>query len=150
MLTAKDMMNPNPEHCLLDTSIDSIMTRFAEQSIDCLLVIDEEQRLCGIITESDLVDQQACLHIPTAMTIFDMVLPLGEERFEKEIARLQAITAEELMVSDLKSVAPDTSLDNIANLMSEAHVHHLPVIADDTVQGILNKHDVIRALAKRR
>jgi len=149
MFTAKDIMNPNPEHCLLDAPIDNIMTRFAEQSIDCILVTDDDQRLCGIITESDLVDQQACLHVPTAMTIFDMVLPLGEERFEKEIARLQAITAEELMITDLKSVAPDTTLDDIASLMSEAHVHHLPVIENDTVEGILNKHDVIRALAKR-
>lgn len=148
MFTARDIMNPNPEHCLLDAPIDHIIKRFAAQDIDSILVIDDEQRLCGIITESDLVDQQACLHVPTAMMIFDMVLPLGEEKFEREIERLQALTAEELMVSDVKSVAPSTSLDAIASLMSESGVHHLPVIEDDAVEGILNQHDVIRALAK--
>ncbi|MDQ6988697.1 MAG: CBS domain-containing protein [Mariprofundaceae bacterium] len=149
MFTAQDIMNPNPEHCLLDAPIDSIIQRFAAKDMDSILVIDHDQRLCGIITESDLVDQQACLHVPTAMMIFDMVLPLGEEKFEREIERLQALTAEELMVSELRSVAPSTTLDDIASLMSEAHVHHLPVIQDGSVEGIITKHDVIRALAKR-
>jgi len=147
MLTAKDIMDTNPEHCLLDTPIDKIITRLAERNTDYILVLDEEERLQGIITESDLIDQQANLHVPTAMTIFDMVLPIGEDKFEREISRLQALTAEELMTTNLTSVSPETTLSDLASLMSEKHIHHLPIINNQSVEGILNKHDLIRAFA---
>jgi len=147
MLTAKDIMNTEPEHCFLDTPINNIMSHFAEKNADYILVVDEEERICGIITESDLIEQQANLHVPTAMTIFDMVLPLGEDKFEHELHRLQALTAQGLMTTDLTTIAPDTSITEIATLMSESHVHHLPVISKKTVEGIVCKHDLIRALA---
>ncbi len=149
MLKAKEIMNPNPENCLLDTSINDIMAQFANKDTDYILVLDEDDRLCGIITESDLIDQQANLHVPTAMTIFDMVLPLGTERFEREVNRLQAITAEDLMISDLQSVTPETRLDELATLMSEAHIHHLPVIDGQSVEGLITKHDLIKAMASQ-
>ncbi len=149
MLTAKDIMNTNPENCLLDTPINQVMKKFAEKRMDYILVVDEDGRLSGIITESDLIEQQASLHVPTAITIFDMILPIGEEKFEHELQRLQALTAEELMSTDLKTVSPDEPLDKLASLMGDQHIHHLPVISGDTVEGLVSKHDVIRALAKR-
>ena len=147
MLTAKDIMNNTPDHCLLDTSIDNIMKHFAAKDTDYILVIDEDDRLCGIITESDLVEQQANLHVPTAITIFDMILPLGVEKFESEVNRLQAITAQELMATNLTTITPDTSVTDIASLMVESKIHHLPVIEGNSVEGIIGKHDLIRALA---
>ena len=143
------MMNPNPESCALDTPIHDIIQEFADKNIDYLLVLDDEQRLQGIVTESDLIEQQANLHVPTAIAIFDMVLPLGEDKFEEEIKRLEALTAQGLMSTDLKTVALDASLDTLASLMSDAHVHHLPVIEGDNVSGLVSKHDVIKALASR-
>ncbi|MDQ7003128.1 MAG: CBS domain-containing protein [Ghiorsea sp.] len=149
MLKAKDMMNPNPEHCTLDTPIKDIIQQFANKNTDYLLVLDDEERLQGIITETDLIDQQANLHVPTAIAIFDMVLPVGEDRFTQEIKRLEALTAEELMSTELKTVMPDTSLNDLASLMSDTAVHHLPVINGDSIEGLVSKHDVIQALAKR-
>lgn len=149
MLKARDIMNTQPEHCQLNTPIADIIERFANENIDYILVLDEEQRLRGLITESDLIDQQASLHVPTVMMIFDMVLPLGVEKFEHEIARLQALTAEELMNRDIKTITLDADLDSIAATMSDGNAHHLPVIHDDSVEGIINSRDVIRALGKR-
>jgi len=150
MLKAKDIMNINPEHCFLDTPIDTITQQFAKNNTNYILVVDEDERLSGIITESDLIDQQANLHVPTAMTIFDMVLPLGAEKFEKEISRLQALTAQELMTTKLKTVDLDADLDELATIMSESHIHHLPVIQQQIVEGVISKHDLIRALASRK
>ncbi len=149
MITAKSIMNTNPEHCLLDTPINSIMKQFAEKENDYILVLDGEDRLRGIITESDLIEQQANLHVPTAIAIFDMVLPIGEEKFEEEIKRLEALTAQELMSTSLKTVSPDTTLNDLATIMSDAHIYHLPVINNGNVEGLVSKHDVIKALASR-
>lgn len=149
MITARDIMNSEPPYCKLETAIQEIIKRFADEDITGILVVDDERRLFGIITESDLIDQQASLHLPTAMAIFDMVIPIGEERFEHELERMQALTAEDLMASDVKTVTPETSLNDMAALMSEANVHHLPVVAGDTVEGLISKHELIKALANR-
>lgn len=149
MLKARDIMNAEPAHCTAETPLAEIARRFAEEDLTGLLVVDDEKRLLGVITDSDLIDQQANLHLPTALAVFDMVIPVGEQRFEEEIARMQAMTAEDLMQPEVKSVQPDAGLDEIATIMSDAHVHHLPVLDGDTVVGMISRHDVIRALARR-
>ena len=149
MITAKSIMNSNPESCTLDTPIQDIMKQFSANNTDYILVLDGEQRLQGIVTESDLIDQQANLHVPTAIAVLDMVIPFGEEKFEQEMKRLEALTAEGLMSTGLETVSPDTSLNDLATLMSDANVHHLPVINGDAVEGLVSKHDVVKALASR-
>lgn len=148
MSTALEIMNATPTYCNIDTPIQEIIKRFAEEDVTGMLVVDPEKRLFGIITESDLIDQQASLHLPTAMAIFDMVIPIGEGRFEDELERMQAMTAEDLMTREVKTIAPNTKLDEIAALMSEGNVHHLPVIANETVEGLITKHELIKALAR--
>jgi CBS domain-containing protein len=148
MTTALDIMNANPPFCDIDIPIQELIKRFSEEDVTGMLVVDAEKRLFGIITESDLIDQQASLHLPTAMAIFDMVIPIGEGRFEEELERMQAMTAEDLMAREVKTIPPTTKLDEIAAMMSEGNVHHLPVVSDDTVEGLITKHELIRALAK--
>ncbi len=150
MTTALDIMNSKASHCLVNTPIQEIIRRFADEDITGMLVVDEERHLFGIITESDLIDQQASLHIPTAMAIFDMVIPVGEERFEQELERMQALTAEDLMATEVKTVSPETKIDELASLMSEGNVHHLPVVKSDKIEGLISKHDLIKALAKNQ
>ncbi|HKJ82551.1 MAG TPA: CBS domain-containing protein [Mariprofundaceae bacterium] len=146
-LFARDIMNDNPPYCELDTPLSDIARRFAEGESSGLMVVDEEKRLIGVITESDLLEQQGSLHLPTVVTIFDLVIPLGEARFEEELERLQAMTASDLMSQDIKTIKPDTPLEEVATLMSDRNIHHLPVLDSDTVVGSISKHDMVKALA---
>lgn len=150
MLKAREIMNAEPAYCDIDTPLSKIAGRFADESISGLLVLDEDKRLRGVITESDLIDQQARLHVPTAIAVFDMVIPLGEGRFERELERLQALTAGDLMQGPATTVKPDAPLNDIAAIMNENHVHCLPVVSGDKIQGLITQHDVIRALARRQ
>lgn len=146
-LVAKDIMNSKPPFCGNDTPIREIARRFADEALTGLLVVDESRRLMGVITEEDLIDQQRQLHMPTAIALFDMVIPLGEGRFERELERLQALKADDLMSHNVKSVAPNTEISVIASIMSEQSVHHLPVLDNDTVVGLISRHELIKAMA---
>jgi CBS domain-containing protein len=149
MLKARDIMNAEPAYCGPDTPLTEVARRLAEDEVSGLLVVDEDKRLLGVITESDLVDQQAKLHVPTAIAVFDMVIPLGEGRFERELERMQALTAGDLMSSPATTVGIDTELNDIAALMNDGDVHCLPVVNGDDIEGVITRHDVIRALARR-
>ena len=146
MPKANDIMNPDPPFCGPNTPVAEIAKRFADENISGMLVVDEDNYLLGIITETDLVDQQN-LHIPTVIALFDMVIPLGETKFEHELERMQAMTAESLMAKDVQTIKPDADLLDISNLMADEHAHHLPVIDNETIVGMISKHDVIKALA---
>ena len=150
MLTATDIMNPDPPHCSVDTPVKMVTSQLAEADTSGLLVLDEEQRLQGVITESDLVDQQAKLHVPTAIAVFDMVIPLGEGRFERELARMQALTAGDLMTTPVQTVASDADLNDIAAMMNDSDMRCLPVVKGDTIEGVITQHEVIKALAQRQ
>lgn len=145
---ARDIMNDNPPYCQLDSSVDEIARRFADEDISGILVVDDEKRLLGVITESDLIDQQKNLHVPTAVALFDMVIPVGEAKFEDELARMQAMDAECLMQSDVQSVNADAPLSEIASIMGDQRIHHLPVLDGGLVVGLISKHDVIKALVR--
>lgn len=147
-IVAREIMDENPPYCTLDTPVSEISNRFAEENISGLLVVDEEKRLLGVITEIDLIDQQRSLHVPTAVALFDMVIPMGESRFEEELARMQAMTAENLMQKEVVTVDVDSGLTEISNVMTEQHIHHLPVLDGEFVVGLIGKHDVIKALVK--
>jgi len=147
---ARDIMDTEPPYCLPDTSIHELARRFAEEDLSGLLVVDEDKQLLGIVTESDLIDQQKNMHMPTAIALFDMVIPMGEAQFEEDMTRLQAMTAGELASDDITSIGPDTELSEIASIMGDKSIHHLPVLEDNVVIGMIGKHDVIKALVANR
>jgi len=149
MLKACEMMNENPAYCPLDASLQHLAKRFADESVEGMMVVDDEKRLLGIITQSDLIDQQASMHLPTAIAIFDMVIPLGEEKFQQELDRLQAILAKDLMTEDIQSVDANTSIMDIANIMNESHIHFLPVLKKGNVVGVISRPDMIKALTSQ-
>ena len=143
---ARDIMNSNPPHCHMDTSVEEIARRFADEDVGGMLVVDDDRRLLGVITASDLIDQQRNLHVPTAIALFDMVIPMGEAKFEEELAHMQAMTVGDLVQTDVVSVSVDSDLNDISSLMGDKNIHHLPVLDGDAVVGLIDKHDVIKAL----
>jgi len=147
---ARDIMDADPPYCRLDASVEDIAKRFSEEDLSGMLVIDDDKHLLGVITESDLIDQQKNLHVPTAMAIFDMVIPMGEAKFEEELSHMQAMTAEDLAQADVVTVHADVDLSEVASVMSDRNIHHLPVLDGDSVIGMICKHDVIKALVASR
>ncbi len=147
---ARDIMDTDPPYCNLETPIADIFNRFAKENLSGLLVVDEEKRLFGVVTETDLIEQEGNLHVPTVVALFDMVIPMGESRFEEELANMQAMKAENLIHDQVTTVNADSDLDEISSIMIDMHVHHLPVLDGDFVIGMICKHDVIKALVKCR
>ena len=148
MPKARDIMNGTPPYCSMATPLKEIANRFADENLTGLLVIDDDERIAGIITETDLLAQQGQVHVPSLMAIFDIIIPVGEERFEQEIERMQALTAEDLMSQQIVSIAPDADMSEVVNMMIDKDAHHIPVLDGDLVVGLISKHEVICALAK--
>lgn len=146
MLTAKDIMNRNVVTVTKDMSVEALGRLFIEKNISGAPVLDEENNIFGIVTENDLINQNKRIHIPTMLRLFDAFIPLGSDSIEEEIRRMSASKVSEICSREVVTVSPDTTLQDIATIMSEKSIHLLPVVSSGKIIGIIGKIDIIKGI----
>lgn len=147
MLKAKDIMNTNVLTVSPETTIEDLGRFFIKNGVSGAPVLDANNRIFGIVTENDLIRQNKRLHIPTMLRLFDAIIPLeGFRSVEDEIKRMSATTVSEICTRKVVTVAPDTSLQDIATIMSEKGIHLLPVLSSEKLVGIISKIDIIKGI----
>jgi CBS domain-containing protein len=55
-------------------------------------------------------------------------------------------TVGEICVWDVVSISEDTTVEDIATIMSEKKIHVLPVVRDGVIVGIVGKADVVGSM----
>lgn len=147
MLKARDIMNKNVITVTKDTSVDALGRLFIEKNISGAPVLDEKNNIFGIVTENDLINQNKRLHIPTMIRLFDAFIPLGGfGSIEEEIRRMSASKASEICSKEVVTVSPETTLQDLATIMSEKNIHLLPVVSSGKIEGIIAKIDIIKGI----
>jgi CBS domain-containing protein len=144
MIKARDIMSTSVITVSPDTTVDELGRLFIEKGISGVPVVDAEQNLFGVVTENDLIKQNRRFHIPTIVRLFDAFIPLGASSMEKEIQRMSASKVSEICTREVITVGPETTLQEIATIMSEKGVHLLPVVSAGRLVGIIGKMDVIK------
>ncbi len=147
MLTAREIMTTKVVTVTTETSLKDVARIFVETNYSNLPVLDENGRLVGVISETDLVEQQKPLHIPTVVALLDGVFYLdSEKRFEEEVARVTATLVSELLKGKLITCSPEHTVRELAGLMSKHRVHLLPVVENDSMIGVVARLDLIKAM----
>ncbi|MBE9487002.1 MAG: CBS domain-containing protein [Desulfuromonadales bacterium] len=147
MLTAREIMSREVMTVTTDTSLKELARKFVETRYGNMPVLDSSGKLVGVISETDLVEQQKPLHIPTVMALFEGVFYLDSEKsFKAQVDRVTATTVGELCNKPAVVCTPETSLREIAGLMSKHKVHLLPVVEAGKMIGVVARLDLIRAI----
>ncbi len=147
MKQAKDIMTKKVISASLETSVQELAQLLANNSIGGVPVVDDTGTLLGVVTESDLIDQQKRLHLPTVVTILDSFIYLeSPDKLEKDIKKFAGSTVRDIYSNKPVTVTPETNLDEIATIMANKNVHTLPVIDGDKLVGIIGKRDIIKTL----
>ena len=147
MRTAHDIMTREVITVTPDTDITQATRILLENHINGLPVVDENQRLVGIVCQSDLIAQQKRIPLPSLFTLLDGYISLtSAKQFEKEVQKIAATRVEQAMTSKPVTVGPKTSLEDIASLMVEKKLHTLPVVDEGKLVGIIGKEDMLRTL----
>lgn len=147
MLKARDIMTGNVITVSDNTTLEELGRLFIEKGISGAPVVDDNGELTGVVTENDLISRNSRLHIPTILRLFDAYLPLGTSRLEDEIKKMAASTVGEICVKNLITVEADTTLEEIATIMTERKIHLLPVVENKRLVGIIGKRDLIKGFA---
>ncbi|MEK6527736.1 MAG: CBS domain-containing protein [Nitrospirota bacterium] len=146
MLKAKDIMTKEVITVTNETTVEELARLLIKNKISGAPVVDDSGNLTGIVTENDLISQNKRLHIPTVIRLFDSFILFGSGRMEDEIRKMAAVTVGGICTKKVISVTEESSLEEVATLMSEKNIHLLPVVRDKAVVGIIGKADVVNAM----
>lgn len=128
------------------TSLAEIARLMLDHEFGCAPVVDEDGRLCGIVTESDFAAKERGVPFSTLRLpeVFNRWMPSREIERLYEAAR--TITAGEIMSTDLVVAAEDTPVDDVVRQMLDRDVNHVPVTRDGVPVGIISRHDLLRMM----
>jgi CBS domain-containing protein len=149
MLKAKDIMTRKVHTVSTDTDVEELARLFVETGVSAMPVLDAQGGLKGIVTETDLVEQNKPLHIPTVISIFDWVLYLESEKdFREQVQKMTARKVGEICTREVVTCTPETPVADIAALMVDHKAHLIPVVEAGKVVGVVARLDIIRAMGK--
>jgi len=146
MLKAKDIMTKDVITVKPETTLAQLARLLIDNKISGTPVVDEDAGMVGIVTENDLIRKNKRLHIPTVIRLFDAYVMVGSKSMEKEINDISAITVGEIYTEDVVSIEEETTIEEIATIMAEDHMHLLPVLREGKVVGIVGKADMVRTM----
>jgi CBS-domain-containing membrane protein len=150
MQTVADIMNKDVVTVNKKTTVRELSEIFASRRFGTLPVLDDDNNLIGVVTESDLVEQGRNLHIPTFISLFDWVIPLGGERsLERELQKISAQTVGEIYSSEVVTVSPSDPVSTVADIMTNRKLHALPVVEGRKLVGIVSRIDIIRNMTQK-
>jgi CBS domain-containing protein len=148
--TVREFMNPNPVTVKPDTGVGDVAQLIGRTERSGVPVVDDDNRLVGIITENDLVlsDDEGDLHIPHYIQLFGGIVFLEPlRRFEDRLQKAFGSTARDLMTSDVITVRPDTDVHEAGRLVASGGHNQLPVVDEDgRLAGLITRADVLRAV----
>ena len=150
MLTAKDIMTKDVITVRPDTSIEALSSLLVKYEISGVPVVNDSGELYGIVTDNDLISRNKRLHIPTVVSFLDAAIYLeSSKKFEQEVKRLTATRVGDICVRKVVTIGEDTTVVDIATIMSEKKVHLLPVVKAGKLAGIVGKRDMVKAVARQ-
>ena len=139
--TVKDVMSTHVIAVRQNASYKDMAAMLHEQRVSAFPVLDDDNKVIGIVSESDLLAKEALEGTVPGM--------LQSVMSQREHARASAVTAAELMTTPPVTIGPDESVTQAARLMYSRRVKRLPVTSDDgTLIGIVTRADVLSVYSR--
>lgn len=104
-----------------DAPVIDALKMMAEKNCGALVVLDENERLVGVVSERDYARKVVLLRKTSVDT------PVSE-----------------IMTKDVVTVGQSETLDHCLELMSRHNIRHLPVVSDHRLVGVLGIGELVQ------
>lgn len=130
-LTAADAMTQPVTTVAPDVTLAELEALFERYDYNSFPVVQDD-RLAGIVTKFDFL--RAFIFTP------ETVVPHYAQLMQRRVG--------DIMRRQVATVAPDTPLTRVLQMMVDLSTKSFPVVSDGKVAGIVSREDVIRALRR--
>ncbi|MGI5133239.1 MULTISPECIES: CBS domain-containing protein [unclassified Streptomyces] len=130
------------------TPFKEVARQLADRRISGLPVVDEDEKVIGVISETDLMARQAeALETEEEKRHFAFAELMP--RAWREAAKSRAFTAGRLMSSPPVTVHADQTIAQAARIMADRHVERLPVLDEENrLVGIVTRRDLLQVFLR--
>jgi CBS domain-containing protein len=126
-----------------EQTVEDAIKLFAESGISAAPVV-EDGRLAGIVTEGDLIFQDAEIKAPGFLDILGGIIPLGNwDEYRREALKSAGVTVGEVMTKEVLTVSPDDTLSEAATIMAEERIKLLPVAENGRLRGVVTRMNIL-------
>ncbi|MGZ4592268.1 MAG: CBS domain-containing protein [Actinomycetes bacterium] len=123
------------------TPFKEIVRVLAEQQVGALPVLDENDRLVGVVSEADLLAKENDADLAWLARL--------HRRERVRHAKAAGDTARALMTTPAIAVSPDQSVVEAARLLDRSGVKQLPVTdSEGTLVGIVSRRDLLKVFLR--
>jgi CBS domain-containing protein len=144
-LRVVDVMSHDVVQVRPETPLTALVAALIGRDYRAVPVVDEAERVVGIVTNTDLVE-----HGGLAMRL-ELLTSSSGEAIQRELAALGANdrTAAHVMTRAVVTVLPDISVLEAARLMAQRKLKRLPVVDPmGHLLGIVSRVDLLRTVAQ--
>ncbi|NHI90867.1 MAG: CBS domain-containing protein [Candidatus Lokiarchaeota archaeon] len=124
-ITAEEIMVPRNK--LLTVTVDEKIAAadilMVRNGIGSLLILDDQDKLIGIITDGDIIKVRNSTDIPHK-------------------------TVDHVMTRNPITIPPNTSLKKILSILIKHNIDHLPVVDKGEIKGIVSQTRILRVILK--
>ena len=126
-----------------ESTVEEAIKFFAEERVSGAPVV-EDGRLVGIITEGDLIFQDADVKAPGFLDILGGIVPLGDtDEYRREALKSAGVTVGEVMTDEPVTITPEATLAETATIMAERRKKILPVVEGGRLVGVITRMDIL-------
>jgi len=134
--TVRDVMTTRVVALREDADYKEIVTALRRYRVSACPVIDEANRVIGLVSEADLLFKETNADLPSGKV--RLAMRLGEQ------SKAAAVTADQLMTAPAVAIDPGAPVAEAARVMQDKQIKRLPVVgADGRLVGILTRSDVL-------
>ncbi|MGQ0674843.1 MAG: CBS domain-containing protein [Rhodospirillales bacterium] len=144
-MLAKDVMTR--EVCTVgpDTAVAEVASILVKRHISAVQVVSEKGRLCGVVSEGDLLRR---VETGTERRRSWWLEMLSETRdLAAEYVKSHGLSAKDVMTTNVVTVGEDTELAEIAGLLERNRIKRVPVMRGGKLVGIVSRANLLQALA---
>lgn len=139
--TVSDVMTRTVVVVNVSAPFKDVVRRMHDYRVSALPVVDEEERLIGIVSEADLI-------LKEDPELEEGHLFEGRQRRQQR-EKASGLVAQELMTSPVVTVEPEATLGEAARLMHSKGVKRLLVVEETgRVVGIMSRSDLLKVFLR--
>ena len=148
----QEIMNKYPITVGKDEQITNVAKLMVKHNLTAIAVVDEENKLIGIVSEGDLLYKKVRPHAPHYINILGANIYYGGiGEYDGQFKKLLATEVAEIMSTEVITAYADAEVEVTVSAMVEKHLKNLPVV-DEAYHliGMVSRHDIMKLIAEEQ
>ncbi|MBO9127018.1 MULTISPECIES: CBS domain-containing protein [unclassified Rhizobium] len=138
-MQAKDVMTRDVVHISPATGVRHAVAVMLQNNVSGLPVVDDQGRVCGMLTEGDLLLRREIRLSPRPARSPEIISELDLERYINS----NGWSVADVMSQDVIVAGPYSEISDIAQSLQTHRIKRLPIVEDGKLIGIVSRRDIL-------